>query len=400
MRTIENITVCGGGNAAHVVIPLLKNEELNVKLYTPFANEIAKFEMGAAQGGIISRDNKKGRLERSPDIITSSPQVAAQSDLVLLVLPAYAHELTLKALAPYLPSETIIGAIPARSGFELSAHYCLGGISQKRTIFCGQTLPWACRIVEYGRQVQVLGTKECIGLAAVPAEAAVEISAWLSKYLQVNFVPMNSSLAASLGNIGQVIHPGIMYGLLKKYDGAIWNEAEVPLFYQGVTDEVAALMEHLSAEIMEIATILTQKHGIDLHEVISVKQWLLRSYAANIADKSTLARAFRTNRSYRELKMPVKKVAGGYIPDYQNRYLTEDIPFGLLYSKAVAKMVDCPTPFIDEVISTAGGWTGKHYLGTNGDLSGQDLAEARIPQHYGINVSRQLVQVSLGYRSQ
>lgn len=396
MRAIQKVSVCGGGNAAHVVVPLLKNAGLKVTLYTPFFEEAARFTTGAARGGVIMIVDGQGQMQDPPDMVTSSPSVAAQSDMVLLVLPAFAHEPTLKALSPYLPPETVVGAIPARSGFELSSYHCLGGASQKRTIFCGQTLPWACRIIEYGHKVRVLGTKESVGLATVPAEAAVELSAWLSKHLQVHFHPMVSSLAVSLGNIGQVIHPGIMYGLLKDYRGAVWDEGEIPLFYQGVTEEIAGFMEHMSGEIMRTAALLSQDHGVDLHEVLTVREWLIRSYAPVIEDNSSLARAFCTNRSYRGLKVPVKQVAGGFVPDFQSRYLTEDIPFGLLYSKAVAKMVGCPTPCIDEVITAAGGWTGRHYLDDHGALSGQDLSAARIPQNYGIKVAGQLVQVSLG----
>ncbi len=393
MLTIKKVTVCGGGNATHVVVPLLKNEGLSVTLYTPFAEEAAKFKAGIARGGIIDHDRQ---LQGSPDLITTEPEEAAQADLILLVLPAFAHELTLEALASHLPPEVIVGAIPARSGFELPALKYVRKESSKRIIFCCQTLPWACRIVEYGREVKVLGTKESIGLATIQPESAAEISKLLSKYLKVNFVPMVNSLAVSLGNVGQVIHPGIMYGLLKDYDGAIWSEDEIPLFYQGVTEEIAELMIGLSEEIVQTAKLLSQEHNVDLKEVLTVRQWLMRSYAATIEDDSTLARAFRTNRSYRGLKIPVKEFANGFVPDFKSRYLTEDIPFGLLYSKAVAKMVGFPTPHMNEVITNAGEWIGKRYLNKDGNITGPDIAEARIPQNYDIIDPKHLVKASLG----
>jgi hypothetical protein len=396
--TVKKVTICGGGNAAHVVVPLLKDYGVSVTLYTPFVEEAAIFSADPSSGGIELVKNSQTFVTGAADLITTAPQIAANADLVLLVLPAFAHGPTLEALSPFLAEDVLIGAIPARSGFELQADFYLNLKLAKRTIFCGQTLPWACRIVEPGRKVKVLGLKEQVGLASVPAGAAPEISAWLSRALKVNFTPMKSSLAVSLGNIGQVIHPGIMYGLLKNYNNGIWAEDEIPLFYQGVTEEVADLLETLSAEIVQIAQLLAQKYSIDTSEVLSVRRWLLDSYNATIEDKSTLARAFCTNRSYRGLKVPVIEVDNGFKPDFKSRYLTEDIPYGLLYSKAVANMIDLPTPHMDRVIKTAGEWAGNKYFDSCGRLSGPDLAQARIPQNYGINDPLDLVQISRGLK--
>jgi hypothetical protein len=396
--TIKQVTICGGGNASHVVVPLLKDYGVSVTLYTPFAEEAAFFSAGLSSGGISLIEAGHSPVTGAADLITTDPREAARADLVLLVLPAFAHGPTLGTLSPYLAEEAVIGAIPARSGFELQADFYLNLKSSKRTIFCGQTLPWACRIIEQGQKVKVLGAKEQVGLATVPSTAAVELSAWLSRALKVKFVPMKGSLAVSLGNIGQVIHPGIMYGLLKNYNGAVWSAKEIPLFYQGVTEEIATLLETLSAEIVQTAQLLTQKYGIDLNEVITVRQWLTDSYSASIEDKSTLARAFCTNRSYRGLKVLVVEVENGYKPDFKSRYLTEDIPYGLLYSKAVAAMIDFPTPHMDQVIKMAGKWAGKSYLNSNSLLSGPDIIEARIPQNYGINDPLALVQISQGLK--
>ncbi|HED23808.1 MAG TPA: hypothetical protein ENN91_01640 [Firmicutes bacterium] len=392
--TFNNIAVCGGGNAAHVVIPLLKSRDLQVTLYTPFAEEAARFEAGASAGGIVSTDSRGKELRGAPDVITTDPQVAGKADFFLLVMPAFAHGPTLKALAPHLTPGAVIGAIPARSGFDLQADYLLAGegCPETGTIYCGQTLPWACRIVEYGRRVRVLGAKASVGLATAPADRAAEISILLGWMLEVNFVPLANPLAVSLGNIGQVIHPGIMYGLLKDYHGAVWQEDQIPPFYQGVTDEVAAIMSRMSEEIVKVAEELTFCFGIDLHEVETVEHWLLRSYGESIGDSSSLARAFCTNQSYDGLKVPVIKKGAGYGPDFKSRYLTEDIPFGLLFSKSVAEMVNIRTPWIDEVIRVAGGWTGKRYLGDDGSVSGPDIEEARIPQNYGIDSAEVLVR--------
>lgn len=395
MRQVTSITVCGGGNAAHVVVPLLAEQGYRVILYTPLSDEADRFREGAAAGGIEALFPGGGIYRGRPALITRDPQEAANSQLILMVVPAFAHGPILRDLAPYLPAQAFVGAIPARSGFELEAlHILRSRKSGNYTIFCGHTLPWACRIEAYGRRVRVLGTKETVGMAAVPAGGAPALAQLMGKALKVNFTPMANSLAVSLGNIGQVIHPGIMYALLKNYDGAVWGEGEIPLFYQGVTEEAAAVLNDLSNEIVATAARLSAECGLDLSEVLTVGQWLIRAYAGYIEDSSTLSRSFRTNRGYRGLKVPVKKVPEGYVPDFQSRYLTEDIPYGLLFSKAVAVMCGCSTPCMDEVLTVTGSWMNKRYLGRGGKLNGADLKEARIPQNFGIYTAGKLVEAA------
>ncbi|MEW5784959.1 MAG: NAD/NADP octopine/nopaline dehydrogenase family protein [Bacillota bacterium] len=395
MKTMKSITVCGGGNAAHVVVPLLAVHGYRVTLYVPLDNEATQFQKGAAEGGLEAHF-PDGRVVRgSPALITRDPREAADADLILMVVPAFAHGPLLRQLAPHLPQKAVVGAIPARSGFELEALYSLRDKVPEYTVFCGHTLPWACRIEQFGRLVRVLGIKQTVGIAAVPAKSAPALAGLLGTALDVNFAPMANSLAVSLGNIGQVIHPGIMYGLLKNYSGTIWSEADIPLFYQGVTEEAAAVLNNLSNEIVTTASRLSLECGVDLSEVITVGQWLIRSYARYIADSSSLCRAFRTNSSYRGLKMPVIEEKGGYVPDFRSRYLTEDIPYGLLFSRAAAAMAGNPTPCMDEVIGVASRWMNKAYLDSEGMLVGPDLKETRIPQNYGINTAAELVKTSL-----
>lgn len=394
MHSINSITVCGGGNAAHVAVPLLAGRGYRVILYTPLGEEADRFQKGAAAGGLeavfLDGRNRRG----TPALVTRDPREAAQTDLVLMVVPAFAHGPILRDLTPHLPRQAIIGAIPARSGFELEALYHLRNKPGDYTLFSGHTLPWACRIEEFGRRVKVLSTKETVGIATVPSDSAPAMAKVLGNALEVNFSPMANSLSISLGNIGQVIHPGIMYALLKEYNGTVWNEAEIPLFYQGVTEEAAAVLNDLSSEIVSIAADLSAEFAIDLSQVLTVGQWLIRSYARYIEDSSSLSRSFRTNRGYRGLKVPVIKVPGGFAPDFQSRYLTEDIPYGLLFSKAVAAMIGHSTPCMDEVILVTGRWMNKNYLDQGGRLAGLDLKETRIPQNFGIHTAEELVCVN------
>ncbi len=170
--------------------------------------------------------------------------------MVLMVLPAFAHGDILNNLAPYLTEGVRIGAMPARSGLEYQACRILTAQGLENfTVFGLQTLPWACRIKAFGDEVEVLGTKHSVGVAAMPKNATTPLAGLLSRMLNVAIKPMDNMLALSLANIGQIVHPGIMYGLFKHHTHSTFPEDEIPLFYQSVNDEIADVLQCMSDEI-------------------------------------------------------------------------------------------------------------------------------------------------------
>ena len=46
---------------------------------------------------------------------------------------------------------------------------------------------------------------------------------------------------------------------------------------------------------------------------------------------------------------------GGYVPDFAYRYLTEDVPHGLVAMKGIAELMGVPTPHFDKIIVWAQG---------------------------------------------
>jgi hypothetical protein len=284
-----------------------------------------------------------------------------------------------------------IVALPARSGFDLQARTMFTSETLPVTVVGLQTLPWACRITEYGREVSILGTKARVDLAAIPGNATTAAVKTLRPLLDVNLQPIGSFLALTLANTGQLIHPGIMYGLCQGCEEETYEEEEIPLFYQGVDDFTAGILQALSDEVQAVARRLSnQLPNFNPEEVTPLYDWLLAAYPEDIEDAGSLQQAFNTNRAYAGLRLPARAVSDGrFAVDFQARYLSEDVPCGLVVVRGIAELSGVPTPTIDTVIRWAQERLDRRYLDGH-SLCGANLGESRAPQSYGITDLSQL----------
>jgi hypothetical protein len=390
MKKQLRIVICGGGNAVHVLVPVIKETSgAWVGVLAPYSDEAARISSGASENGITVEYNEREVTAR-PDMVTSlAEEVIPEADIVLFALPAFAHGPMIGLVAPFLKKGAWLGAMPSRSGFEFYAQST--HVRDKEIVLFGlQTLPWACRIIEYGKRVTVLGEKNSVTVGACPAGKAPEVALTLQELIGIRLKPAGSMLSISLGNVGQIIHPGIMYGLFKEEEETTYHEENVPLFYQGISKETAGMLGHMSQEIVNVAKYLSKKcSSLQLQDVISLQDWILQSYEGKIADTSTLFSCFVTNQAYAGLQAPTIKVGGKCRANLRSRYLTEDVPFGLVVTKGIAGMCGLPTPTIDQVLATTSRWMDAEYY-IDGKAVGRDIGKTRHPVNFGITKLEQL----------
>ena len=123
-----------------------------------------------------------------------------------------------------------------------------------------------------------------------------------------------------------------------------------------------------------------------------MKERIINQYSNQIRDKSTMQSVFRTNIGYSTLKIPVKKVEGGVIPDIDGRIFWEDIPYGLCILKNIADMVYVKTPWINKMIEWHQKFMNKTYM-IDGELVPEILKETGAPRRYGIETIQQLLNL-------
>lgn len=386
---MEKITICGGGNGAQTLACIAgQNLACDVDMYAPFRGEAERLREGIeAHGGIEARGAVRGR--GCPHRVSGeAAHVIPGSQAVVFVVPAFAHESTLHKIIPYLDDGAWVGAMPARGGLD----YCMARVLEDAgrsdvSAFGLQTLPWACRVAEYGRTVQVLGVKETVDAASRPAARLGRIVPVLEQMVGVPIGDAGSMLALTLANTGQIIHPGIMYDFFADWDGETFDDGQVPLFYQGLSEEGAERLGEMSREIQRICACLADS-SLDLSSVYDLKTWLVRSYGDAILDASSLHSAFVTNQAYAGLRAPVKEVAPGqFAPAFGARYLAEDVPYGLAVSQAIARLAGVETPVMDLVVS----WARQRV----GGEAGGDETNDRTPQAHDLNDLEALIRFTM-----
>jgi len=383
MMNVDKITICGGGNGAQTLAPVAAGSlGCAVDLYAPLGDEAERLRAGVEGHGGLEAWGAVQAMARPRRISADPAEVIPGSQIVVLVLPAFAHQAILGQVVPYLERGAWVGAIPARGGFDYDAVPILRARGREDVVLFGlQTLPWACRIEAYGRRVQVLGVKRGVAAAGRPAARMAEMAPILARMVGLPVSAAGSLLALTLANTGQLIHPGIMYGLFAGWDGT--PLAEAPPFYQGLDAAGAAVLAGLSDDVQAIRARLGD--ALDLSAVEPLYDWLLAAYGEAIADPSTLHSAFVTNRAYAGLKAPVREIAPGQlVPDFSARYLAEDVPYGLATSRAIAGLAGAATPTMDRVIAWAGERLGRDYLG-------RDAGAARVPRQAGLETLEQLI---------
>lgn len=385
------ILVCGGGNGAHTLAAMaasLTNVEVNV--LTLFSDEAKRWSDALGDSSIVldvvNNDGTHREIKGKPRLITNEPAAAMKGvDAVYFVVPAFAHQQYFDAISKFIEPDTIIIGMPGQSGFEFQAMKSLGDKVNVCAIISMETLPWACRIVEFGRKVQVLGIKDVLGVSVIPGNGNYKYPPL--EYAQKIMGPKpelkstQNYLVVTL--LAMAIHPQIMYGKWRNWDGKPLTE--VPLFYQGVDDIQADLLTKISDEVMALAKEINhQRKDLDMSEVMDIHDWYKIYYREQILDNSSLKSCMNTNKAYNGLVHPMKQENGGYVPDFTHRYISEDIPFGLVVLKGIAECVGLQTPTIDEVIAWGQQKLGKEFI-VGSKLIGKDLGQTRAPQAYGFN---------------
>ena len=360
-------------------------------MYCPYMDEAERIQRGIQeQGGYLlaqfaDHNTPSGDVKGAPKLISkNAADVIPNADLIILPMPSFAYPTILESIKAYIKEGQIIAVTPGQGGFDWFAKDILGMELLKKITLCGiMPMPFNCRISEYGKQVQVqqLKTHYSIGVSN-PAELnrCMTMVTDLLGAETVQPAGTGSFLECTLYPINAVLHPARLYTLLQNWKPGD-TLSENPFFYEDMTAEATEVMNSINQELIQLGEGLSDK-GIKV-KIPHVFDWLA-VYVYNEATSSNLQTFFQTSSAYKGFRCPlVAAQGGGFVPDFTNRYFSEDINLGLCGYKGLADICGVSTPVITKIITWAQSHMGKEFL-VDGKLVGKDVGETDAPQRFGI----------------
>jgi len=387
------VVIVGGGNAGHALAALLPHKGFPTTMYCPFEDEAERMRAGIAeQGHVIARfashNDPAGDITGAPLKISKDPaEVIPQADVIIMPLPSFAYIPVLEDIKAHLQPGQRICVTPGQGGFDWIAHEVLGHeLFKQLTFYAVMPMPFNCRVQEFGKLVPVQEFKRRYRVGCVPGseiDSVVELNAAMFGHTE----PCGLFLACSLYPINAVLHPSRLFSLLRDWTRSREPLKENPFFYEEMTPQCTAKMDEVNAELLKVVERWAGA-GLQLN-VPHIFDFLARYVYSDEAP--TLCDFFTKQPAYKGFRCPLSPhhESKGWVPDFRNRYFTEDIPMGLCLYKGVADIVGVETPKIDEIILWAQEHMGKEYV-REGKLAGDHAAETTAPQRFGIRSLEEL----------
>ena len=390
--TSSKVKVCvvGGGNAAHALGALLPFKGFETTMYCPFEDEAERINAGIQeQGGhflakFASHNDPSGQVKGTPSKVSkNAADVLPEADIIIMPLPSFAYPTILEGLKPHLREGQTLCVTPGQGAFDWFARDILGEeLMSKITIMGLMPMPFNCRIEEFGKVVDVQELKRRYKIGVTPIQN-LQKCLKLTEELFGHAEPAGSGsfIECTMYPINAIIHPARLYTLLCDWkSGDIL--AENPYFYEDMTPEAADMMDKLNKELIAIGKGI-HAQGIDA-EIPHIFEFLA-VYVYGEPKDSSLYNFFRTNEAYKGFRCPLLPVeGGGYVPDFQNRYFTEDINLGLCGYKGIGDLAGIETPVMDTIIEWAQKYMEREFV-VDKKLTGKDVGVTSAPQRFGMN---------------
>lgn len=350
------ICVCGGGSLGTVIagVAAAAGHRVNILTGKP-----------SRWGRTLTVTDPDGRIFDGPlNKVSDKPSdVIPTADMVFICLPGYAIHEELTRIKPYLSGQAIVGSVFCSTGFFIMAMDVLG---DRIGLFGFQRVPFISRVAEYGHSANLLGYKKSLNVAFWNVPDEEYYVDMLSGLLLTPVSKFGHPLDVTLTNSNPILHPARLYSLFSGYDSS-HPFLEPPLFYEDWTVESSEILIACDREFQTVVKALGIEEGI--------VPPLLEYYESK--DAESLAAKLRSITAFKGIYAPtVRQEDGTFAPDYDNRYFSEDIPYGLMLIRYIAQLMAIKTPSVDRIIHWYESLSGKRLL--DGDLIARNDATASI----------------------
>jgi opine dehydrogenase len=299
--------------------------------------------------------------EFHPTAATSANEAIAGAAVVLIAVPGNGHRAVIDAIAPHLAAGQVV---VISSHCSLSALY----LSQRlaaRAIAC-PIAAWATTVVTGRRKapgaVNMTTLRKEVDVATVPAGASAGALEACRALFGDRFKRRDDLLAVSLSNLNPPVHmANSLCNLTRMERGEAWAN------YGCMTDAVGRLIEALDRERLALAA----SFGLTVR---SIQDHMHLSFDLPRGTVGEMAREQDKRR-------------GGMPPGpttLDHRYVTEDVPFGLVPLIAIARAARVAVPLHESGVALLDAIYGRDFAAENDLLPALGLERLSAAQLHAL----------------
>ncbi|MFK7891282.1 MAG: NAD/NADP octopine/nopaline dehydrogenase family protein [Granulosicoccus sp.] len=309
------IGLAGAGSVAFGTACVLLQNGHCPMLWSPSGKRTKELSAGKT---ITASKSIEGEFK--PATASDARQLAADNDVLMLVVPGYAHKHVMDALIPHIrPRHTVI----------ISSHASLGALYLTRELarrdVSVPVIAWGTTLTT-GRQgdlcsVQVNTVRSQIDFCVLPSSRTDKAQGLCESLFGQRFVARDGLLAISLSNLNPQNHMGIALGNISRMErGEAWSQG------QNVTPAIGALLESLDLERLAIADQL----GLTVRTIFEHFHLSFHVPVASISEMNQ--------------EMHAQGNGGTGPATADSRYVTEDVPYGLVVTAKLGRLAGKPAP--------------------------------------------------------
>lgn len=353
---MKDILILGAGNGGCALAADLTSRNFPVRLCEVFApNRIKDLN----EHGGIKLSGAAGEGLFKPKLMTTDIEEALEDvDIIFCTIPANGIEYNIRKAIPYLKSDQIIILTPGAVGSALTITNLLK-MEKVEKVSIGETctLPYGCRLVS-PYHVEIYDVAKDVLFAMLPDNMTDEVLK-IVKPLLPNFIKAETVLETSLNYMNYLFHP---VGMVLNAGWIEHGKEKFRFYYDGISPSVAKVLEAMDRERLNILKELDFK-------LVTFEEWMYRRGKTSVKD--SIYNAVHSS-------IPNKKFLS---PDNLNdRFIMEDVPYGLVPISYFGKFVNVNTPVTDALITIAAQMREIDFMREGRDLEKMGISNMSISE--------------------
>src|SRR4030066_1342741 len=336
------IAVCGGGNGGHAVAANLSLAGFKVNFFE-LPQFLESFERVLRTKEIRIEGVSIDGIAKLNLATTDIQQAIKDAEVIFVITPAFGHKAMADVCAPFVQDGQIIVLMPGSGGsLEFINIFKQKKVKREITFAESCTLPYGARLKGSGH-VSVLINTVILPTGIFPSNRTAEVISKLKQFYPM-IIPAKDVLEAAINNPNPIVHP---VATLLSATRIEHSKGEFYLYAEGMTPSVARTFESLNEERLSICKAMGYKlyHWNDL----DFKNYNLGETEEECRYRilnTSMDAAFGKDGIYAGIKMKG--------PEHlKDRFVTEDVPYGMVLLSTLGDLLGVPTPTHDAVIQLA-----------------------------------------------